>query len=258
LQAGNVTFVYHPNRAEEAEAVVPILYTFCLHHLGPRATSWFQPGAEAINFGYKWDSEQETVVCAADQQCNQLLDFGSEMLEDVQVPEPTQFELTDEDGKPFSLHFLIDLETDPQRQIGGSTVGSFGISPHKEDLSVGPMDVDINPATTSSKNTTKTHDPETAPILAKPPELTKTSEAMTVTETLSSFTSSTNSFLSSTTPEHLKSKIEQLLHDGDAQMLDIIQSIQSSALLTDQSVASIVSPAAQSKVDPTEAGGHVE
>jgi hypothetical protein len=120
------------------------------------------------------------------------------------------------------------------------------------------MDVDTNPANTSSTNITKTHDPETTPIPSKPPDPNKPLESTIATETLSSFTSSTNSFLSSTNPKHLKTKIKQLLRDGDIQMMDMIQSIQSSALLTDHSVARIVSPAAQSKVDSTKAGGHVE
>jgi hypothetical protein len=110
----------HPNHAEEAEALLPILYTFCIHHVGPITSSWFQPGAEAINFGYTWDSENGvTFICVADKKCEQLLDFGSEMLEDVAIGDPTKFELTGKDGKSFSLRFLIDLDNDPRVNLAG-------------------------------------------------------------------------------------------------------------------------------------------
>jgi hypothetical protein len=261
-QAGTVSFIYHPNRAEEAEALVPILYTFCIHHVGPSASSWFQPGAEATNFGYTWDSENATVVCAADKQCEQLLDFGSEMLEDVANGDPTRFELTGEDGKPFNLQFLIDLEHDPKSQLGGSTVGSFGIA--ATGLQVATL----------SETQRQAEPPILPPPPDRPPPPDKAStnvKSSVQTPATSDPTESMSSMTSFNDPQQLKSKITQMLLDGDSQILAIFKSLQAD-LSTDPPKDSthpkmdstnalnthLVSPAAQSKQDSKEAGGHVE
>jgi hypothetical protein len=98
---------------------------------------------------------------------------------------------------------------------------------------------------------TKTQDPKDAQVPTKPPELAKNLVTASSTNQTYNPAEILSSLMSSNNPDYLKAKLKQLLLEGDAKMMAITQSIQSS----NQSL----SPAAQSKVDSTEAGGgHVK